>query len=54
MTGKVRVSLTLNSDVVGRIDRLVDGLYVRSRSEAVEEILSKFLEKEKTAVILCG
>lgn len=54
MAGKVRVSLTLNADVVGRIDRLVDGLYVRSRSEAVEEILSKFLEKEKTAVILCG
>jgi NDP-sugar pyrophosphorylase family protein len=54
MANKTRVSLTIDEDVVGRLDQLVDGLYIRSRSEAVEQILSKFLEKEKTAIILCG
>jgi len=54
MGSKTRVSLTIDEDVIGRLDQLVDGLYIRSRSEAVEQILSKFLEKEKTAIILCG
>ena len=49
-----RVSLTLDAEVVRRVDALVDGILIKSRSHAVERILSEKLGADRTAVILCG
>jgi NDP-sugar pyrophosphorylase family protein len=51
---KVRISMTISPDVLGRIDSFVDGRDVRSRSEAIESVMSKYLEANKAAVFLGG
>ena len=53
---KERVTLTIESDILKKVDRIVDGINVRNRSHAIELILSKYFNfKElKTALILCG
>jgi len=51
---KERVSLSLDRNVVKEIDSLVDGIIVRSRSDAIEKILKEHVVDRKTAVILAG
>jgi glucose-1-phosphate thymidylyltransferase len=51
---KVRISMTISPDVLKRIDSMVDGTATRSRSEAIETVMGKFLEVNKTAVFLGG
>ena len=51
---KQRISLTVDKEIIDKVDRLVDGLYVKSRSDFVEKILKKHIEQDNTAVILCG
>lgn len=51
---KTRVSLSLDSNLVDDIDSRVDGIIVRSRSDAVEKILKQYVVGGKTAVILAG
>jgi glucose-1-phosphate thymidylyltransferase len=51
---KVRISMTISPDILRKIDATVDGSAVRSRSEAIEGALSKFVEGNKTAVFLGG
>lgn len=51
---KIRVSLSLDSDLVREIDRKVDGIFIRSRSDAVERVLKEYVVNRKTAVILAG
>lgn len=51
---KVRISMTISPDLLRKIDATVDGSGVRSRSEAIENALSKFVETSKTAVFLGG
>ncbi|MFH0956733.1 MAG: sugar phosphate nucleotidyltransferase [Candidatus Aenigmatarchaeota archaeon] len=51
---KVRISMTISPDLLKRIDSIVDGAQTRSRSEAIETVMSKFLEVNKTAVFLGG
>ncbi len=53
---KERITLTLDSKILEKVDRMVDGLTIRNRSHAVEFILSKYLNfrELKTALILCG
>ncbi len=46
--------MTISPDVLGRIDSMIDGNNVRSRSEAIESIMSQYLETNKTAVFLGG
>jgi NDP-sugar pyrophosphorylase family protein len=51
-----RVTITIKEDVVNQVDRMVDGLSIRSRSQAVEYLLTKFLTdfRLKNALILAG
>lgn len=51
-----RISITLKKDIIEQVDRLVDGMQIRSRSQAIEYILSKALTdiRVKTAFILAG
>ena len=51
---KKRVSITISPDVLARLDSLVDGDLMRSRSEAIESVISRHLETNKTAVFLGG
>jgi mannose-1-phosphate guanylyltransferase len=50
----MRVSLSLDAELVKEIDRVTDGIFIKSRSDAVERILKDHLTKRKTAVILAG
>lgn len=56
MAGKHRISITLDEDLVTRIDRIVDGYNIKNRSHAIEKILIKTLNEQsiKQAIILCG
>ncbi len=51
---KTRVSLSIDEEVLKKVDGLVDGLFVRSRSDAVERILKEYVASMKNAVILAG
>lgn len=56
MAGKHRISITLDEDLVMRIDRIVDGYKIKNRSHAIEKILMKKLNEQSItqAIILCG
>ncbi|MCX8178864.1 MAG: sugar phosphate nucleotidyltransferase [Candidatus Aenigmarchaeota archaeon] len=51
-----RISITLKKDIIEQVDRLVDGMQIRSRSQAIEYLLAKTLTdiKLKTALVLAG
>jgi NDP-sugar pyrophosphorylase family protein len=51
---KTRISMTISGDVLKKLDSIVDGETVRSRSEAIEGILNQYLEANKVAVFLGG
>jgi NDP-sugar pyrophosphorylase family protein len=53
---KERIALTIDRGLLGKLDRMVDGVNMRNRSHAVESILSKHLDARGPghAVILCG
>ena len=51
-----RVTITIRGDILKQLDRIVDGVTIRSRSQAIEYLLSKSLTdyRIKNAVILAG
>ena len=51
-----RVTITIKEDLLAQVDRLVDGLTIRSRSQAMEYLLSKLLADFRlgTALVLAG
>lgn len=51
---KKRISITLDSSIVGQLDRKVDGIFIKSRSDAIEKTLREHMLEKKTAVILAG
>jgi NDP-sugar pyrophosphorylase family protein len=51
---KKRISMTISEEVLKRLDSVVDGINIRSRSEALETIAARYLETNKTAVFLGG
>lgn len=51
---KTRVSITLDKGILSEVDRRVDGVLIRSRSDAIERILKESVTESKTAVILAG
>ena len=53
-TPKQKITISLNSDIVNQIDDMVDGIYIRSRSDAIEKFLREYLTRMKRAVILVG
>lgn len=56
MSQKLRISLTLNEDIVNKIDSITDGYEMKNRSDAIEKILNAYFNKQKLkqAIILCG
>jgi len=51
---KLRISLTIDRDVVDGIDKFVDNINIKSRSQAIENFLREAVNKEKNVVIMCG
>jgi NDP-sugar pyrophosphorylase family protein len=51
---KSRASFTIEANVLSKLDSVVDNITYKSKSEAVEDILRKFFDRQHTAVILCG
>jgi NDP-sugar pyrophosphorylase family protein len=51
---KTRISMTISDGVLRDLDSIVDGRDIRSRSEAIENILKRHLESNKIAVFLGG
>jgi len=53
---KERVTFTLSSDILSKVDKFIDGTIVQNRSHAVELLINKGLGEHvpKKAVILCG
>jgi len=51
---KPRISLTIDKNLLEKLDQEVDGINVKSRSEAVEKILHEKLSAKNVAVILAG
>ena len=51
---KNRFSITMDEDIMSNLDSLIDGIHIRSRSEAIETIVKRFLEAHKIAVFLAG
>ena len=51
---KIRVSLSLDKNLVKKIDSRIDGITMRSRSDAVEKLLNESFVDTEPAVILAG
>lgn len=51
---KRRLSVSLDDNVVKRIDSYVDGIVIKSRSAAIERFLNDNLKDRRTCVILAG
>jgi NDP-sugar pyrophosphorylase family protein len=51
-----RITITIKQDILSQLDRIVDGITIRSRSQAVEYLLSKSLTdyRIKDALVLAG
>lgn len=51
---KAKISITINEGTLQDIDSLIDNVYVRNRSQAIESLIRESLGKNKVAVILSG
>lgn len=51
---KERISISINPDILVKLDKEVDGINVLSRSEAIEKIVSNYISERKKCVILAG
>ncbi|MBI4894873.1 MAG: NTP transferase domain-containing protein [Candidatus Aenigmarchaeota archaeon] len=50
-----RISLTIDKDILDKVDKVVDGTTIKNRSHAIEMLLMKSLgPKLSKAIILCG
>ena len=53
---KERITITLDREILGEIDKLIGAGSIKNRSHAIETTLKKAMGKRvpRTAVILCG
>ena len=51
---KERISITLDAKLMGSLNSIIDGVTIANRSQAIEYLIRKTLDDQKTAVILCG
>ena len=51
---KKKISITIDSNTLDDIDLIVDNIYIRNRSQAIEHLVKNALGENKTAVILAG
>jgi len=51
---KNKLSITLNEKILNDVDSIIDGIYIRNRSQAIETLINKALGDNKVVVILAG
>jgi len=51
---KNKISITINEKILNDTDSIIDGIYIRNRSQAIETLINKALGENKVAVILAG
>ena len=51
---KKKISITINEKTLQDIDSIIDNIYIRNRSQAIEHLVKNALGENKTAVILLG
>jgi len=51
---KAKISITINEKTLQDIDSIIDNIYIRNRSQAIEHLAKNALGENKVAVILLG
>ncbi len=51
---KQKISITINKEILKRIDSVVDNVIIRNRSQAIEHLVNNALGENRAAVILSG
>ena len=51
---KTKISITINEKTLHDINSIIDNIYIRNRSQAIEHLIKNALGENKTAVILLG
>jgi len=51
---KTKISITINEKTLKDIDSIIDNIYIRNRSQAIEHLVKNSLGENKTTVILLG
>lgn len=53
---KEKISITIDKDLIGKVDSVIDGINVRNRSQALEHLIRKGIKEKSTdsAIILAG
>ena len=51
---KIKISITINEKIVNDLDSIIDHVYIRNRSQAIEHLVKNSLGENRTAVILSG
>ncbi len=51
---KDKISITINEKILRDIDSVVDNIFIRNRSQAIEYFIKQAMKETKTAVILAG
>lgn len=51
---KKKISITINEKTLQDIDSIIDNIYIRNRSQAIEHLVKNSLGENKTALILIG
>lgn len=54
MTQKSRITITIDPNLLIQIDAQIDGVLIRSRSEAIEKFVKQYLGQQKVAIVLAG
>ncbi len=49
---KRKITITIDEKILKNVDAIIDRLYIRNRSQAIEHLVEKTLSEEKKAVIL--
>ena len=51
---KQKISITIDTPVLRCIDSIIDNIYIRNRSQAIEHLVNLALGENRAAVILAG
>lgn len=51
---KKKISITINEKTLKEIDSIIDNIYIRNRSQAIEFLVNSSLGENRTAAILAG
>jgi len=51
---KTKISITIDKKLVEDIDSMVDNIFIRNRSQAIESLVKNALGENRNVVILCG